>query len=84
MPITGSGLDGDLRRYMRPVPFVCSRMKPTSLIAAAVFLASPVIAQTGQPQAKAVDASKFPSLQAAFDAVPAAGGIVAALQRASA
>lgn len=51
-------------------------MKPTCLIAAAAILASPVIAQTGQSQAKAVDASKFPSLQAAFDAVPAAGGIV--------
>lgn len=43
----------------------------------AFSIISPITAfgQTGEP-ARAIDASKFPSLQAALDAVPASGGVV--------
>ena len=46
-------------------------MKPLSLLAALVLHAL-----TGVSTATTVDASKFPNLQAALDAVPEAGGLV--------
>ena len=50
-----------------------SRLSP----ALCILLASLATAQAQQPEAaKALDASKFPTLQAAFDALPATGGIV--------
>lgn len=53
-------------------------MKPNILACAALLLSSFAFSQTPVPKApaKTVDASKFPTLQAAFDAVPESGGIV--------
>jgi len=45
------------------------------LLAFSIFGPTNAFGQTGEP-ARAIDASKFPSLQAAFDAVPASGGVV--------